>query len=113
MAFILKLDAAKNCINYGINISRIKRTQCFKRLNRRLIVGGAYSSKNVIYFGILTTDTRRRSANFLKGGMCNRASYTSFKISVMRPEAMKNNRANRAEKMSSLKEKKKSEEILF
>ena len=45
--------------------------------------------------------------------MCNRASCTSFKISVMRPEAMKNNRANRAEKMSSLKEEKKSEEILF
>ena len=106
-AFIWKLDAAKNCINYGINISRIKRTECFKRLNRRLIAGGAYSSKIVIYFGILTTDTVRRSENFIKGGnLCNCASYTSFKISVMRPEAMKNNRANRTEKMSSLKEKK-------
>ena len=114
MAFIWKLDAAKNCINYGINISRIKRTECFKRLNRRLIAGGAYSSKIVIHFGILTTDTVRMSENFIKGGnLCNFASYTSFKISVMRPEAMKNNRANRAEKMSSLKEKKKSEEILF
>ena len=62
----------------------------------------------MIYFGILTTDTVRRSENFLKGGnLFNCASYTSFKISVMRPEAMKNNRANRAEKMSSLKEKKK------
>ena len=108
MAFIWKLDAAKNCINYGINISRIKRTECFKRLNRRLIAGGAYSSKIVIHFGILTTDTVRRSENFIKGGnLCNCASYTSFKISVMRPEAMKNNRANRTEKMSSLKEKKK------
>ena len=63
-----KLDAAKNCINYGTNISRIKSTECFKRLNRRLIAGGAYSSKNVTYFGILTTDTVRRSENFIKGG---------------------------------------------
>ena len=103
-----KLDAAKNCINYGINISRIKSTECFKRLNRRLIAGGAYSSKNVTYFGILTTDTVRRSENFFqKGFLFHCASYTSFKNSVMRPEAMKNNRANRAEKMSSLKEKKK------
>ena len=99
---------AKNCINYGINISRIKSTECFKRLNRRLIAGSAYSSKNVIYFEILTTDTVRRSENFFKGGnLCHCASYTSFKISVMRPEAMKNNRANRAEKMSSFTEKKK------
>ena len=70
MAFIWKLDAAKNCINYGINISRIKRTECFKRLNRRLIAGSAYSSKNVIYFGILTTDTVRRSENFVKEETC-------------------------------------------
>ena len=62
-----------------------------------------------MYFGILTTDTVRRSENFFKGGnLWHCASYTFFKISAMRPEAMKNNRANRAEKMSSLKEKKKS-----
>ena len=71
-------------------------------------MGGAYSSKNVIYFGILTTDTVRRSENFFKKGILfHCASYTSFKNSVMRPEAMKNNTANRAEKMSSFKEKKK------
>ena len=71
------------------------------------------SSKNVIYFGILTTDTVRRSENFFKKEILfHCASYTSIKVSVMRPEAMKNNRANRAEKMSSLKEK-KSEEIVY
>ena len=79
-----------------------------------LTVGVAHSSKNVIYFEILTTDTVRRSENFFqKGFLFHCASYTSFKNSVMRPEAMKNNRANRAEKMNSLKEKKKSDEILF
>ena len=62
----------------------------------------------MIYFGILTTDTIRRSDNFFqKGILFHCSSYTSFKNSVMRPEAMKNNRANRAEKMSSFTEKKK------
>ena len=62
----------------------------------------------MIYFGIPTTDTIRRSENFFqKGILFHCLSYTSFKNSVMRPDAMKNNRANRAEKMSSFKEKKK------
>ena len=59
-----------------------------------------------MYFGILTTDTVKMLVSFLRReNLFNPASYQSFKMSAMRPEAIKNSRANRTETMSSLKEK--------